>query len=129
MHVRRFKSESGQALTEFAFVLPLLAAVLFAIVQAGVALNSYVTLTDAVRVGARTASTSASLGAAGAQAAATAAMQSAAGGLTLQSPVVESDWVSGDPVTVSASVPYAIEIFGLPVVSGTFRSTTIQRVE
>jgi Flp pilus assembly protein TadG len=129
MHARGFKSESGQALTEFAVVLPLLAIILVAIVQAGIALNHYVTLTDAVRVGARTASASASLGPAGATTATTTAMQQAAGGLPLEEPAVDSDWQSGHPVTVSASVPYDITIFGVPVVSGKFTSTTTQRVE
>ena len=40
-------------MTEFALVLPILLFLLLAIVQFGVVFNNYVTLTDAVRAGAR----------------------------------------------------------------------------
>ena len=52
------RDEKGQAMTEFAVVLPVVALVLFAIVQFGIAFNNYLTLTDAVRRGARTAAVS-----------------------------------------------------------------------
>ena len=45
----------GQSLTEFALALPILALLLFAVIQFGVAFNNYVTLTDATRAGARKA--------------------------------------------------------------------------
>ena len=50
-----FKSEQGQSITEFALALPILALLLFAVVQFGIAFNNYVTLTDATRAGARKA--------------------------------------------------------------------------
>lgn len=126
MRRRMLKDESGQSIVEFALVLPIVAILLFAIVEGGLMLNRYLTLTDAVRVGGRTASVSAGLGAADAQAATIQAMQQAAGGETLSSPTVSSDWVSGDPVTVSASIPYSIPILGI---SGTLTSTTVDRLE
>ena len=43
------RNEKGQAMTEFAVVLPVVALVLFAILQFGIAFNNYLTLTDAVR--------------------------------------------------------------------------------
>ena len=49
------RDEKGQALTELALVLPVLCLLLFAIVQFGIAFNHYLTLTDAVRAGARQA--------------------------------------------------------------------------
>src|SRR4051812_49583856 len=49
------RSEQGQSLTEFALALPILALLLFAVVQFGIAFNNYVTLTDATRAGARKA--------------------------------------------------------------------------
>ncbi len=42
-------------MTEFALVLPILALLLFGVIQFGVAFNHYITLTDAVRAGARKA--------------------------------------------------------------------------
>jgi Flp pilus assembly protein TadG len=127
--LRNIREERGQAVTEFAVVLPLLAVMLFGIIQGGITLNHYLTLTDAVRAGARAAGVNAGLGAAGATAAATQAMQDAAGSLPLKSPSVLSTWNSGDPVTVQASVPYSITILGVTVASGDLTSKTIQRVE
>src|ERR671914_357475 len=48
-----FRSERGQSLTEFALVLPLLVVLLFGIIQFGITFNNYISLTDAVRAGAR----------------------------------------------------------------------------
>ena len=46
-------SKSGQTTMEFALTLPLLALVLFAIIQYGLILSAYVTLRNASAVGAR----------------------------------------------------------------------------
>lgn len=46
----------GQSLTEFALVLPVLAALLLGIMQMGLIFNGYVTLANATREGAREAS-------------------------------------------------------------------------
>ena len=54
----RIRDERGQAMTEFAIVLPILIVLLFGIVQFGILFNNYVTLTDAVRAGARAAAVS-----------------------------------------------------------------------
>ena len=40
-------------MTEFALVLPILALLLFGVIQFGIVFNNYITLTDAVRAGAR----------------------------------------------------------------------------
>ena len=40
-------------MTEFALVLPVLAMLLFAVIQFGIVFNNYVTLTDATRAGAQ----------------------------------------------------------------------------
>ena len=52
------QSEQGQSMTEFALALPILALLLFAVIQFGIAFNNYVTLTDATRAGARKAAVS-----------------------------------------------------------------------
>ena len=52
------RNERGQAMTEFALVLPVLALMLFAVIQFGIAFNNYITVTDAVRAGARKAAVS-----------------------------------------------------------------------
>src|SRR5256885_15728725 len=49
------RNQQGQTMTEFALVLPILALLLFGIIQFGIVFNNYVTLTDATRAGARKA--------------------------------------------------------------------------
>jgi len=123
------REERGQAATEFAIVLPLLAIVLFGLIQAGITFNHYVTLTDAVRAGGRAASVATDQGSA--QTAALQAMQSAAGDLTLESPAATpvTTWASGNQVQVTAKVPYSITLLGVTVASGYLTSTTVQRIE
>ena len=58
MHSKLITEERGQSMAEFAIVLPVLVVVLFGIIQFGILFNNYVTLTDAVRAGARTAAVS-----------------------------------------------------------------------
>jgi TadE-like protein len=52
------KRQEGQSVVEFALVLPLLALILMSILQFGILFNNYLTLTDAVRAGARKAAVS-----------------------------------------------------------------------
>src|SRR5438093_6395629 len=59
---RARSSESGQALVEFAVLLPLLAGVIYLIVQSASIYNHYVTLTDATRAGVRVAAVSRTAG-------------------------------------------------------------------
>lgn len=103
--------------------------VVFAIVQFGIIFNQQLNLTDAVRTGARTASLSA--GAVDPTGAAKAAVLRADGGLGLTSGQVQvsSTWQPGAPVTVSASYPYTLSIFGIPLKSGSLTSATTERVE
>jgi Flp pilus assembly protein TadG len=126
---RRFRDEGGQAVVEFALVLPLLLTIVFAIFQLGIAFHQYVELTDAVRAGARVAAVSAT--AADPVGASKAAVQSSASDLNLDpnAITVSSDWQSGHTVTVSAADPYTISIFGISVHSGSMTSSTTERVE
>jgi Flp pilus assembly protein TadG len=123
------RSEKGQAMTEFAVALPVVALVLFAILQFGIAFNNYLTLTDAVRRGARVAAVSRQTGSG--SSATVAAVKSAASDLNQSNLAVSvsSGWAPGDDVVVSATYPYAISLFGLVVKSGSLKSTTTERVE
>jgi Flp pilus assembly protein TadG len=123
------RSEQGQAMTEFAVALPVVALVLFAILQFGIAFNNYLTLTDAVRRGARVAAVSRQSGTGPADT--VAAVKSAASDLTQSklAVTVNSSWGPGDDVSVSATYPYSISLFGLVVKSGNLKSTTTERVE
>jgi Flp pilus assembly protein TadG len=55
IHPKFLKREDGQSLVEFVIVLPVLALLLFGILQFGVVFYNYLAITDAVRVGARAA--------------------------------------------------------------------------
>ncbi|MDX6450216.1 MAG: hypothetical protein QOH16_265 [Gaiellaceae bacterium] len=125
------RSEDGQAATEFALVLPILAALLLAIAQFGILFNNYITLTDATRIGARKAAISRFVGDSGA--AAVTAVKAAATNLNssdLQVTVTSPNWdVPGSDVTVTASYPYSVNILGWVVKSGTLTSTTKESLE
>lgn len=125
------RAEDGQGVVEFAFVLPLLIALILGICEFGIAFNNYVTLTDATRVGARKATVSRFLGDNGASA--VAAARNAAPGLDSKKLVVtatSTNWTTpGSDVTVTASYPYSIDILGWVVKSGNLTSTTHERLE
>ena len=72
---RREQKEKGQALVEFAVILPVLLMVLWGIFQFGIAFNDYIQVTSAAREGARKAAVSRSLGGGAATSAAIAAAQ------------------------------------------------------
>jgi Flp pilus assembly protein TadG len=137
--LKRLRREDGQAMTELALVLPVFVVLLFAIIQFGIAFNNYLTLTDATRAGARKAAVSRFIGDNGASA--VAAVKTSASGLdqatlapgisvTSTNASGAADWTtSGDVVTVTATYPYTINLFGFSVTSGSLTSTTKERLE
>ena len=130
MHRRTHtRDETGQTMAEFAIVLPVLCVLLFAIVQLGIVFNNYVTLTDAVRAGARTAAVSRND--ANPTGATTTAVRSSAADLnqTNLAVTVNSGWAAGTDVTVTATYPYSVSLLGWVVASGNLTSKTTERVE
>ena len=126
----QIRSQQGQTMTEFALVLPVLALILFAVIQFGIVFNNYITLTDATRAGARKAAVSRQD--ANRNSDVVSAVRSSASDLTtskLSVPTPSSTWNSGDDVTVTASYPYSISLLGIVVKSGRISSTTTERVE
>jgi Flp pilus assembly protein TadG len=122
-------SERCQTMTEFALVLPLLVMLLFGIIQFGITFNNYITLTDAVRAGARQGSVSRHLD--NPEGATEEKLRDAATDLKnadLQVDVT-STWEAGEQVEVTASYPYAIKLLGMTIKSGRMHSTTTERVE
>ena len=51
----QLRRDDGQAFVEFVLILPLVVGVLFALIEMGIALNDYLRVTDAARIGARAA--------------------------------------------------------------------------
>ena len=130
----RWRDEDGQAITEFAIILPVLMMLLLGIIQFGIIFNNYITLTDATRAGARTAAVNRFLGDDGASA--VTAVENAAQGLdqSVLDPTISvtasPDWkTTGNEVTVTASYPYSINILGWTVKAGDLTSTTKERLE
>jgi Flp pilus assembly protein TadG len=125
------KSERGQTMVEFTLIVPILLVLMLGIAQFGITFNNYVTLTDAVRAGARKAAVSRNTSnPAGACEAAVLAA-----GANLDQAELDSDlscvstWAPGSDVTVHASYPYSIKLLDWSVVSGRVNSTMKERVE
>lgn len=116
-------------MTEFALVLPILALLLFGVIQFGIVFNHYITLTDAVRAGARKGAVGRRLQ--NPEATVIQAVRDASTDLN-QSDLnvsVTSSWTQGSDVSVTADYPYQINLLGLVVKSGRMHSTTKERVE
>jgi Flp pilus assembly protein TadG len=120
-------------MVEFTLVFPVLAILLFGVIQFGIAFNNYLALTDAVRAGAREAAVARYLSPADREPTVVAKVQDAATNLDqskLQIQVSPSaDWQSGSDVTVKATYPYSISLLGVVVKSGDLQSQTTERVE
>jgi Flp pilus assembly protein TadG len=123
------RREDGQATAELALVLPVLLGLVVATVQLGLVFKDYLALTDAVRAAARKAAVS--RGADDPEGLARRALVTAAADLDADSLEldVESTWEADADVTVSASYPYRISLFGVVVAEGRVASTTTGRVE
>jgi Flp pilus assembly protein TadG len=135
MILRRLRSnENGQTATELALVLPVFCLLLFGIIQFGIIFRDYVTLTDAVRAGARTAAVSrldgprnATIEAAVRKSASGIDKPCSASGLCVT--VNATSWERGQDVTVEAKYPYEINLLGFVAATGFLTSTTTERVE
>ncbi len=130
MHLKNnIKNERGQTMTELALVLPILLVLLFGIIQFGVIFNNYVTLTDAVRSGARKAVVS-RLSSNPSQVC-TDQVRAASSQLNQSdlSVTCTSTWQTAQDVTVQATYPYSISLVGMTVVSGNLTATMKERLE
>jgi Flp pilus assembly protein TadG len=134
------KEENGQTMVEFALVLPILLALVFGIVQFAIAFNNYLTLTDAVRAGSREGAVSRALpnptqvAIDRVRSAASTSLDASVGGplnvtVTFTKVGGGTGIEQGGDVTVRATYPYDIDIFGIPVHHGTLTSETTERVE
>jgi Flp pilus assembly protein TadG len=134
--------EDGQAIVEFALVLPLLMALLLGIVQFGILWNNYETITDAARIGARKAAVARFYGDNGASA--IAAAKAAATNLDLSAPnavtvtscppstpsCTTNDWSTpGNVVTVTVTYPYSLKILDWTVKAGNLTTVSKERLE
>ena len=127
----KISEERGQTMAEFALILPMLLVLLLGIAQFGVAFNNYVSLTDAVRAGARKAAVSRNL--ANPAGACRAQVLASAGSLDTSklddNLSCISSWDPGSDVTVHADYPYDIKLLDWSIKSGFLNSTMKERVE
>lgn len=125
------KNEEGQALVEFALVIPLFMMLLLGILQFGIIFNNYITLTDAARAGSRVAAVS-RLDACP-TCVTKSAVEDAVSGLDKSKLEVEvaagAGWTPGEQVTVTARYPYTIDILGKVVASGYLTTEIKERIE
>jgi Flp pilus assembly protein TadG len=133
--IKRFqrKREQGQTMAEFTLVLPVLAILLFGVIQFGIVFNNYLAVTDAVRAGARQAAVARYLPPADRAGKVRARVYASADGLDASKLKVtvsaSSNWDPGSDVTVTASYPYSINLLGKVVKNGNLTSKTTERVE
>lgn len=126
-------NEEGQAAVEFALVVPILIALLLGIIQAGIAFNHYLAVTDAARAAARQAIEARVAGVTVGDI--QSAAQTAAGGLDLTGRVTVADPTDptfthgGSTLTVTVTYPYSINVLGWAVASGNLQSTMTDRLE
>jgi Flp pilus assembly protein TadG len=135
----RRDSERGQAVVELALVLPLFLMLLLGIVQFGTVFRDYVALTDATRVGARQAAVSRSIQPESARVPTVVTRtEKAAVNLDKNKMVITVDprkidgtpgWEQSGDVTVRATYPFKISLFGQVFYTGTLQSRTTERVE
>jgi Flp pilus assembly protein TadG len=138
MKTRRIgRRQEGQALVEFAFVVPVLLLLVLGIIQFGILFNNYITLTDAVRAGARQAAVSRTLPNP-TQVTSDRVRRSAAGldsnkltvSVAVWDPATSSAiWAQGGDVTVTARYPFSINLMGFVVRTGNLKAETTERVE
>jgi Flp pilus assembly protein TadG len=123
------RGQRGQTLVEFTIILPILLLLILGILQFGVVFNNYITLTDAVRAGARQAAVGRSV--ADPVGAAVSRVRASAVGLDQAQlgVTVTSVWTQGADVTVTATYPYSISLLGMIVQTGSLTSRSTERVE
>ncbi len=127
----RLRDQRGQSVTEFALVLPILMLILIAILQFGVVFKQHLTLTDAVREGARKAAVSRYLSDPEDYVKKEVVKSGSDLGSEFDTSDVEVDspWTPGSDVVVKASFPFDIDVLGIVVKSGSMTSTATERVE
>ena len=127
-------------MVEFTLIATVLATLMLAVFQFGVAFSDYISVADAARAAARKAST---YGATSTydpvnQANSVALAKSSSDGSSGHTCAPDNwcttvtaapTWVAGNPVTATVTAPYSIKIFGFSVASGTLTHSVIMRIE
>jgi hypothetical protein len=124
------RHERGQAAFEFLLMLPLLVGILLFVVDIGMAMYEYVSISNAVREGARYAAVNCGTAGACTVPAVQGRAAARAGGLTIPTSEITATWSGhnrGDSVAVSINHPYAFLFF--PGVSMNVSACSEMRLE
>jgi Flp pilus assembly protein TadG len=125
--VETLRTERGQALVEFVIVLPLIFALIFLVVYAGIGFNRHLLVTDAARVAARAGAVARFDAREPCEAARDAAANSV-GGLSIDVTCASSG-LPGDPFSVTVRHVLDIRLPLLPLEDVDLESTATERLE
>jgi Flp pilus assembly protein TadG len=125
----RLRRQNGQAMVEFALILPILMMVLWGAIDFGRAFWTYQQVSAAASEGARRAAVSRAD--ANRDNTVITATRDAAPNLNADEMDVdvESDWDPGDEVTVTVTYPVEIDIIGMVILDDDLESERTARVE
>ncbi len=128
---RRRNGEDGQALVEFALVLPILLLLLLGIAQFGMLFYTYIDLTSATRDGARRIAVARTTNAGTADARKVVADDTTVvdDSQTTITVTPDAPWTANQSVTVKVTYPYKLDIMGLVVWNGPMTAESIARIE
>ncbi len=125
------RAEGGQSTAEFAILLPVLALLVFGIVEFGMLFYTYIDLTSATREGARKAAVSRT---------AIDGVQLTKDAIAGSTSVVDDSkttvtvtpgqpWTAGQDVDVKVTYPYSLNIMGIVLWGGPMTAEAVIRVE
>jgi Flp pilus assembly protein TadG len=131
----RLHRERGQSAAELAVIIPVLATILYIVIQFGQVYLQYQEVTAATSEGARRASTMAGVADPGRT---TTIVSTVRGGTSVGtstafdssglSVTVSSAWTPGSSVTVTSSYPASVSILGVTLFSGNLTTKRTARV-
>jgi Flp pilus assembly protein TadG len=135
MRPRLLRRERGQSAAELALIVPILAVILFVVVQFGQVYLQYQEVTAATSEGARQASTMAGVAEPGRTSTIVATVRAGtsvgtstaydSNGLDV---TVSSTWTPGSPITVKSTYPASVSILGVTLFSGWLTTARTTRV-
>ncbi|MCW2925814.1 MAG: TadE family protein [Thermoleophilia bacterium] len=121
--------EAGQAMVEFALVLPVLCVLLFGIVEFGLAFWHYQMVSAAASEGARRGAISRTASDRTSRVIQTVKDSSPQLDPTKISTTVTSTWAAGSTITVNVSYPQTISIMGVTLFNSNLTGKRTMRVE
>ena len=121
--------EEGQAMVEFALVLPVLCLILFAIIQFGLAFWHYQMVSAAASEGARRAAISRTYSDRTSRVTQTVKDASPQLDPTKLNTSINSTWAAGSTVTVTVTYPETITVMGVTLFNGNLTGKRTMRVE